>query len=722
MWPEDENLRREMLRIAAGQHHQPHDVLGLHGCGAERHYLAYLPATRGVSGGGAPLQRVSDSDFFVWRDAPADMPRHVQLRWRDSEGRERNRTDPYGFAPSIGAGDLQAFASGTHCEAWRFLGAHLLTLDEVAGVRFSVWAPNAERVSVVGPFCGWDGRHYPMRVLGGSGVWELFVPELSAGELYKFEIRNRDTGQLTLKSDPYARASEARPDTASIVSNDAYGWRDGGWMQARPRHDWLHEPMSIYEVHPGSWRRRADGTVMSYRELAAELIPYVLQLGFTHIELLPITEHPLDDSWGYQTTGYFAPTSRFGSPADLKFLIDECHEHRIGVLLDWVPGHFPRDAHGLANFDGTALYEYADPRKAEHRDWGTLVFNYERYEVRSFLLASACYWLEQFHFDGLRVDAVASMLYLDFGRGEEYVPNKYGGRQNLEAIDTLRALNAATHSRNPGTVVIAEESTDWAQVSRPTDHGGLGFSMKWNMGWMHDTLAYFKRDPVYRRHHHHQLTFGMMYAYSENFVLPLSHDEVVHMKRSLLGRMPGDRWQQLANLRLLYSYMWAFPGKKLLFMGGEFADPWEWDFRTSLPWWLAAYAEHAGVQRTLSDLNRLYRERGALHRYEFEPRGFSWLDADDAASSILSFLRWGDDGQHVAVVLNLTPIPRPGYRLGVPHSGSYQVLFNSDSVHYGGGNRGNLGPLPTEGVPAHHQAQSLVIMLPPLAAVILAPS
>jgi 1,4-alpha-glucan branching enzyme len=447
----------------------------------------------------------------------------------------------------------------------------------------------------------------------------------------------------------------------------------------------------------------------------------VQRLGFTHIELMPITEHPLDDSWGYQTTGYFAPTRRFGDPDGLRFLVDECHRQGIGVLLDWVPGHFPRDDFGLARFDGTALYEYEDARKAEHRDWGTLVFNYERHEVRSFLLSSACYWLEQFHFDGLRVDAVASMLYLDYARGGDFVPNRHGGRENLEAIDFMRALNAATHSRNPGTVVIAEESTAWPMVTRPVDSGGLGFSMKWNMGWMHDTLDYFKLDPIYRKHHHNRLTFGMMYAYSENYVLPLSHDEVVHLKRSLLGRMPGDRWQQLANLRLLYAYMWTIPGKKLLFMGGELGTPWEWDFRQALPWWLAEHAEHQGVQREIADLNRLYRQESALYRHEFDPQGFQWLDCDDAAASLLSYLR-RDGERALAVALNFTPVPRTGVRIGVPHGGAWRELFNSDSTHYGGSNLGNGLPLQAAPVPCQGQPWSLSLALPPLGGLILAPA
>jgi 1,4-alpha-glucan branching enzyme len=599
------------------------------------------------------------------------------------------------------------------------LGAHPAVFDGIGGVRFAVWAPNAGRVSLVGPFCDWDGRRLPLRVLGSSGIWELFVPGLALGELYKFEVRNRDSGAVVVKSDPFAFATEMRPATAAIVADpDAYAWQDGAWMQARPAHDWLHAPLSIYEVHAGSWNRHPDGGFLSYREFAEQLLPYVKRLGFTHIELLPITEHPLDDSWGYQTTGYFAPTSRFGPPDELKYFIDRCHQEGVGVLLDWVPAHFPRDAHGLARFDGTPLYEYADPRKGEHLDWGTYIFNYERHEVKSFLLASACFWLEHFHFDGLRVDAVASMLYLDFGRGSDFAPNRNGGRENLEAIEFLRELNTITHGRAPGTVIMAEESTDWPQVSRPVDHGGLGFSMKWNMGWMHDTLNYFKKDPLWRRHHQNNLTFAMMYAYTENFILPLSHDEVVHLKSSLLGRMPGDRWQQLANLRLLYTYMWTLPGKKLLFMGGELAHPWEWDFHVALPWSLQEHAEHRGMQQLVGDLNRLYVQQPAMHRHEFEPEGFRWIDCSDSDQSVLAFLRSGL-GQQLVVVLSFTPQPRADYRIGVPEPGNYRVLLNSDSQHYGGSNVGRDAVM-SEARPSHGFEHSVLLQLPPLAGLVLA--
>ncbi|MEP7242190.1 MAG: 1,4-alpha-glucan branching protein GlgB [Gammaproteobacteria bacterium] len=717
-------LKSDMQRVAEGRHHDPHGVLGAHTDNASTHVLLHIPSAHEVRlERRLEAERVGDSDFFSWSGTPGELPQHYRVSWTDSHGNSIEQIDPYSFAALIDMREAEAWSRGQHHAAWRMLGAHAMSSESVAGVRFSVWAPDAERVSVVGPFCRWDGRRYPMRVLGGSGVWEIFIPGLAPSDLYKFEIRNRATGAIFLKSDPCARASELRPSTASIVASpQPYAWTDNAWLERRAKLDWLHAPMSIYEVHLGSWRRGSDGGFLNYREIADQLAPYAQRLGFTHIELLPIAEHPLDDSWGYQTTGHFAPTSRHGSPDDLRYLIDQCHTRGIGVLLDWVPAHFPRDAHGLANFDGTALYEYADPRKAEHKDWGTLVFNYERHEVRAFLLSSACYWLEEFHFDGLRVDAVASMLYLDFSkRAGEFVPNKHGGNHNLEAVDFLRELNAVTHASYPGTVVIAEESTDWPMVSRPTSMGGLGFSMKWNMGWMHDTLAYLREDPINRQHHHNRLTFAMMYAYSENYVLPLSHDEVVHLKRSLLGKMPGDRWQQLANLRLLLTYQWTLPGKKLLFMGAELAQPTEWDFRNSLPWHLLDDPANAGVQQLVSDLNRLYVEDPCLHRLEFEAGGFRWVDPDDRQHSVFSFLRMAGD-RHVLVVLNFTPVPRHNWRVGVPGlgraKGQYREIFNSDSQHYGGSNVGNLAVVDEQAVPSSGFPASVQLNLPPLGAVI----
>jgi 1,4-alpha-glucan branching enzyme len=723
-------LDGDLRRIADGRHHDPHAVLGPHAAADGVVVILHLPTAMRVQlEGRHEAQRIRSTNFFAWHGPRDALPARYRVSWSDARGATHEQVDPYCFGPSPAPDALARFAAGHDVEAWRMLGAHALSIDGIAGVRFAVWAPDAERVSVVGPFCLWDGRRYPLRSLGASGVWELFVPGIAPGELYKFEIRNRANGALLLKADPYARACERRPATASIVAApDEFRWSDRRWLEQRARHDWLHAPMSIYEVHPGSWRRKPGGEFLRFGELADELVPYVAELGYTHIELLPVTEHPLDDSWGYQTTGYFAPTSRYGSPDELRAFVDRCHAHGIGVLLDWVPGHFPRDAHGLANFDGTALYEYPDARKAEHRDWGTLIFNYERHEVRSFLMSSACYWLSEFHFDGLRVDAVASMLYLDFGtRGDDFVRNRHGGNHNLEAIDFLRDLNAVTHARYPGTVIIAEESTEWPRVSRPTDAGGLGFSMKWNMGWMHDSLAYFREDPLFRQHHHERLTFGMMYAYSENFVLPLSHDEVVHLKRSLLGRMPGDRWQQLANLRLLYTWQYALPGKKLLFMGGELAQPTEWDFRTSLPWQLLDDPANRGVRRLIADLNRLYVADARLHAREFEPAGFRWIDANDRAHSVLSFIRRSGDDAHATangliVVLNATPVPRRAYRVGVPAHATYREIFNSDSEYYGGSNVGNLAAVRARKVPAHGMPFSIELTLPPLGGLILAPA
>jgi 1,4-alpha-glucan branching enzyme len=719
----------DLERILEGRHHDPHSILGAHIHGARLLVLARLPLAteawvdcRPPHATRLPLRRIGDSELYAWAGAADALARPLRFSWRDASGAERSTVDPYSFASLVSADDLERFTAGRHHEAWKFLGARPCNVEGTSGVGFAVWAPDAERVSVVGPFCQWDGRHYPMRSLGSSGVWELFLPGLGPGELYKFEIRNRATGALLLKSDPYMREAELRPATASQVATpSAFSWGDSAWMEARARGSWLKAPMSIYELHLGSWRRGPDGGFLNYREIAAALVPYVVGLGFTHVELMPITEYPLDDSWGYQTTGYFAPTRRHGTPDDLKALIDACHRAGVGVLLDWVPAHFPRDAHALANFDGTALYEYPDPRRAEHRDWGTLVFNYERHEVRCFLVSSACFWLEEFHFDGLRVDAVASMLYLDFSRRkEDFVRNRYGGTHNLEAIDFLRELNATTHARFPGTVVIAEESTDWPLVSRPTSDGGLGFSMKWNMGWMHDTLAYFRADPILRSFEHERLTFGMLYAFNENFVLPLSHDEVVHLKRSLLDKMPGDPWQRFANLRLLYAYQWTWPGKKLLFMGSEFGQWTEWDFRAELPWALAREPWHAGIAHALADLNRLYVTRTALHARDFDAQGFQWIDCRDRSQSVVSYLR-RDGEEFVLVVLNFTPVPRHDYRVGVPQAGAYREIFNSDSSHYGGSNLGNLSLVEATPEPASGQPWSLLLTLPPLAAIILEP-
>jgi len=667
------------------------------------------------------MQRIAGTDVFEWRGAPERVTHPYRIEWQDERGQIHRDYDPYSFGPQLSDFDLHLFAEGRHWHAYRFLGAHLQEVDGIAGTRFAVWAPNAERVSVVGDFNHWDGRRHPMRVRGGTGVWELFIPELPAGTLYKFEIRNRQHGTVHLKADPYGRQFEHRPATAAVVAGDdeEYLWGDGDWLAERAARDWMHSPMSIYEVHLGSWQRDEHGGFLDYPELAHRLVDYVKDLGYTHIELLPVTEHPLDASWGYQTVGYFAPTSRFGNPDGFRYFVDHCHRNGIGVLLDWAPGHFPKDDHAIARFDGTPLYEHGDPRRGEHRDWGTLIFNYGRNEVRNFLLSSAVYWLQEFHIDGLRVDAVASMLYLDYSREEgDWLPNIYGGRENLEAIAFLRQLNEVTHSQFPGSLIVAEESTAWPQVTRPVYLGGLGFSMKWNMGWMHDTLVYMSKDPVHRHYHHDQLTFGLLYAFTENFVLPFSHDEVVHGKGSMLGKMPGDEWQRFANLRLLYTYMWTYPGKKLLFMGSEFGQGTEWDYDSALPWHLLDYPNHAGVQRLIRDLNSLYRSEPALHGHEFEPEGFEWIDCHDAAQSVLSYLRKCGD-RFVIVVLNFTPIPRHDYRIGVPSPGVYRDRLNSDSKYYWGSNVGNGEHIVAEPIPWMGRPYSVSITVPPLAGLVL---
>jgi 1,4-alpha-glucan branching enzyme len=657
--------------------------------------------------------------LFCWTGLASDCAQHPRILWQDTDRHWHTQRDAYSFPITLSHFDLHLFGEGHHWHAHRMLGAHPHTLDGIAGVRFAVWAPSAERVSVVGDFNRWDGRYHPMTVHGSSGVWELFIPELPAGTLYKFEIRNRDTGELFVKTDPYGRHFEQRPHTASRVLEDStFVWGDASWLQQRAAQDWQHRPLSIYEVHLGSWQRGAGGRFLTYREIAERLIPYVRDHGFTHIELLPVTEHPLDGSWGYQSTGFFAPTSRFGSPDDFRFLVDRAHQAQIGVLLDWVPGHFPKDHFALARFDGSALYEHADPRRGEHRDWGTLIFNYGRAEVRNFLLSSALCWIEDFHLDGLRVDAVASMLYLDYSRQpDDWIPNEHGGNENLEAIAFLRELNRTVLGNHPGVFMIAEESTAWPGVSRPPDTGGLGFTMKWNMGWMHDTLSYLQRDPIHRAYHHHQLTFGMLYAYSENFVLPFSHDEVVHGKGSLRARMPGNEWQQHAQLRLLYAYQWTYPGKKLLFMGQEFGQGTEWNADRALDWYVLDYPLHQGLLYLVRDLNHLYRDEPALHAREFDPAGFSWLDCDDAAHSILSYARHDDD-QHLLVVLNFTPVERFACRIPAPQAGTWSVRLNTDSRFYGGASRGSLiataKPIPYRGFPA-----VLEVDLPPLGALIL---
>ncbi|MBK1666096.1 1,4-alpha-glucan branching enzyme [Rhodospirillum rubrum] len=653
-----------------------------------------------------------------------EAPGALAYRLRVSEGDEdRDIEDPYRFGPVLGELDRHLLGEGTHLDIYRKMGAHPMTRDGVRGTGFALWAPNATRVSVIGDFNGWDGRLHPMRAHPGSGVWDIFLPGVVEGHLYKYELLGPDGSLLPAKADPYAFQAEKPPHTASVVRGlGTYGWNDDRWMSERAKRVATSAPVSIYEVHLGSWRHGGGDRPLSYREMAEQLIPYVKEMGFTHIELLPVSEFPFDGSWGYQPIGLFAPTSRFGDPDDFRHFVDRCHQEGVGVILDWVAGHFPEDAHGLAWFDGTHLYEHSDPRQGRHMDWGTYIFNYGRNEVRNFLLANALFWLEQFHIDGLRVDAVASMLYLDYSRkAGEWVPNKFGGRENLEAIDFLRRMNELVYGRFPGAVTIAEESTAWPMVSRPVHLGGLGFGYKWNMGWMNDTLSYMSQDPIYRRFHQHDLSFGLLYAFTENFVLPLSHDEVVHGKRSILGRMPGDAWQQFANLRAYYGFMWTHPGKKLLFMGCEFAQGREWNHNASLDWHLLDIDWHKGVQALVRDLNGLYAGVPALHDRDTEGYGFSWIDCTDADQSVLAFLRFGETAEDVVmVVCNFTPNPRHGYRLGAPIAGRWREIFNTDSAHYGGSNTGN-SVVETEETKSHGHAQSVVLTLPPLATIVLRP-
>ena len=694
-------ISADIQRLIDARHHDPFSLLGKHNFTNSDLIRAFIPGAAWVriAENGASMQRMANTDLFAWHGPANQVPDHYRLIWRDSHGAEHVAYDPYCFPPQITDFDLHLFGEGKHWHVYRILGAHRAQIDDVHGVRFAVWAPSAE---------------------GSSGVWELFMPGLSVGQPYKYEIRTRDHGHILLKTDPYGQHFEQRPATASRVpAQQPYTWQDADWIQQRRDSDWQKDPISIYEVHLGSWKRDENGHFLNYRQLATELVEHVSMAGFTHIELLPITEHPLDASWGYQTTGYFAPTSRFGEPDDFRFFVDHCHQHHIGVLLDWVPAHFPRDSHGLANFDGTALYEHSDPRRGEHSDWGTLIYNYGRNEVKNFLLASAVYWLEEFHLDGLRVDAVASMLYHDYSRDAgEWLPNIYGGRENLEAVAFLRELNTITHAEFPGTMIMAEESTAWPGVSRPVDTGGLGFSMKWNMGWMHDTLRYMSHDAIHRQYHHNDLTFGLLYAFTENFVLPFSHDEVVHGKQSMLYKQPGDDWQRFANLRLLYTYMFTFPGKKLLFMGNEIAQGREWNFDASVEWYLLEYASHSGMLTLVSDLNNLYRNRSELHRHDFSHDGFEWIDSNASELSVLSYLR-RDGDSFIVVVLNFTPVPRHDYRVGVPVAGNYRELLNSDSSYYAGTDVGNSGEIATEPVSFNGRPHSLSLLLPPLAGIVL---
>ena len=718
------NLPEPLLRIVEARHHDPFAVLGCHDQGdgtlIARVLLPRAERVR-IDKGDIELSRIEGTDLFVWQGPATAIEGHYKLSWYDKQGSVHIQYDPYSFGPQIADFDLHLFGEGRHWHAYRFLGAHQREVDGIRGFHFGVWAPGATRVSVVGSFNNWDGREHQMRVHPGSGVWEIFVPGLEPEALYKFELRSAE-GIPMVKIDPYASAYQARPENGCILkAPSAFAWADDEWLAQRASTNWQRAPMSVYEVHLGSWRRDSEGGFLNYRELARQLAEHCEEMGFTHVELLPITEHPLDASWGYQATGYFAPTARFGTPEDFRFFVDYLHARGIGVLLDWVPAHFPRDTTALARYDGTALFEHADPRQGEHKDWGTLIFNYGRHEVKNFLLSSALFWLDEYHIDGLRVDAVASMLYLDYSRKDgEWIPNKYGGNENLDAVELLRQLNTVTHEQHPGSLMIAEESTSWPQVSRPTYLGGLGFSMKWNMGWMHDTLSYIEKDPIYRHYHHDLLTFGLVYAFSENFVLPFSHDEVVHGKKSMLDKMPGDAWQKFASLRLLYTVMFTYPGKKLLFQGCEFAQGREWNFDAEAEWELLERPQHHGVKQVVADLNRLYRAEPALHEVDFESAGFEWIDCHDSSQSVLSYLRKSKDGkQLVACAFNFTPVPRDNYRIGVPVEGFYREAINSDAEFYGGSNVGNRGGVRSEPSPWMGRPHSIPLALPPLAGVVM---
>ena len=721
-------LMHALDSLAAGSHGDPFAVLGPHAHrGGGVIVRAFHPAASSVeivrASGVTPMTRRHAAGIYEAVIEDAALPIEYELRVGYPDGVTRQAHDPYNFAPIFSPFDAHLFGEGNLLELWRRLGAHRMTVQGVDGFYFAVWAPNAQRVSVIGDFNGWDGRVHAMRNIVPVGVWEIFIPGLDEGERYKFEIRT-PAGAILHKADPCGAYFEIPPQTAALTRDrHRFEWSDTEWMRARDGAGTrLDRPMAVYEVHLGSWKRYGDERrMLTYAELAAELVPYVKEQGFTHIELLPVMEHPYTGSWGYQVTGFFAPTSRFGPPEDFKLFVDACHRAGIGVLLDWVPGHFPKDAHGLARFDGTALYEHEDPRQGEHQDWGTLIFNYGRNEVRNFLISNALFWLDEFHIDGLRVDAVASMLYLDYSRKEgQWVPNRHGGRENLEAIDFLRRLNEVAHERHPGAAIIAEESTAFPAVSRPVYTGGLGFTFKWNMGWMHDILLYVAKDPVHRKWEHHHLTFSLLYAWTENFILPFSHDEVVHGKASMIGKMPGDEWQKAAGLRLLYGYMYAHPGKKLLFMGCEFGQWREWNVDQSLDWHLVEEPRHAGLQRWVRDLNRFYTSEPALFQRDFDASGFEWLDAADSQNSVISFVRRGEDPAHELVaILNWTPVVREGYRIGVPHEGLYTEVLNSDAGIYGGSNVGNGGGVETEPVRSHGRDHSLLLTLPPLGCLLL---
>jgi 1,4-alpha-glucan branching enzyme len=716
-------LESAVEQMLAGRLRDPHELLGPRIVDGVVRIRAFHPEASSASvarpDGVTPMLRLNAAGLFEV-SVPAGVPGY-RIRFRNDE-REWEQEDPYRFSPTLGELDLHLIGEGTHAQLWRVLGARIVEHEGVFGTAFSVWAPNALGVSVVSDANFWDARTWPMRVLGGSGVWELFCPGVGPGVRYKYLVTRGD-GMRIFKADPLARASDHPPGTASVVEQSQHRWRDGAWMRRRARSTMTQAPFSIYEVHLGSWRRGPDGRVLNYREIAEPLAAHCVALGFTHVELLPIMEHPFGGSWGYQVTGYYAPTARHGSPDDFRHFIDVLHRKGIGVLLDWVPAHFPRDGWALARFDGTPLYEHGDPRRGEHPDWGTYVFNYGRNQVRNFLVANAHYWAEEFHVDGLRVDAVASMLYLDYSRQPgAWVPNINGGKENLEAIALLREVNDSLHARKAGVLTIAEESTTWPGVTRSTASGGLGFDFKWNMGWMHDTLDYLHKDPVYRRYAHHQMTFGLMYAWSERFILPLSHDEVVHLKGSLLGKMSGDPWRRFANLRALFGWMWAHPGKKLLFMGGELADEREWAHEAELDWRLLEDPAHAGVRQLMVDLGALYAGSPSLWELDESPNGFEWIDAGNADQNVLSFVRRDAHGHPgIACIANFAPVVRYDFRVGLPLPGHWTEVLNTDSDHYGGSGIGNMGAVEAEAQPMHAYSYSAQLTLPPLAVLWLAP-
>ena len=722
--------KEEMEAVINGDHGNVFAVLGIHkNKGSKEVYIrAYQPHSVSIevlnrAGDSLGMMTKLDERGFYQIDLGKTDDFDYQFRITNDKNYTYIAEDTYRFTPTLGDMDIYLLAEGKHLEMYKKLGAHVMEKEGVKGVGFAVWAPNAKRVSVVGAFNNWDGRVDVMRKHPSCGVWDIFIPGFGEGELYKYEIKTQ-SNDVFLKADPVAFYSEKRPNTASIVYDiNHYIWNDAEWMNYRSEHNSFDRPMSIYEVHLGSWRRKENNEYLTYRELADTLIPYVMNMGFTHVEFLPVAEHPLDSSWGYQVIGMFAPTSRFGTPDDFRYLIDKFHQAGISVIMDWVPAHFPKDGHGLNEFDGTHLYEHADPRKGEHTDWGTKIYNYGRSEVSNFLCASAIYWLKEFHIDGLRVDAVASMLYLDYSRKNgEWIPNQYGGNENLEAISFLRRMNELAYSQVDGAVTIAEESTAWPMVSRPTTMGGLGFGYKWNMGWMNDTLRYISHEPIHRKYHHGMLTFGLLYAFNENFVLPISHDEVVHGKGSMLSKMPGDEWQKFANLRAYYGFMYTHPGKKLLFMGCEFGQDYEWNSEESLRWFLLDYPMYKGMQNCVRDLNLMYKGNEPLYQQDFDYRGFEWIDHSNADDSVIAYMRKGyNPGDYLIAICNFTPVVREGYRIGVPEDCQYQEIFNSDDTNYWGSGIKNNGPVQAEKEECNYKPFSIKVTLPPLSTIVIKP-